>query len=111
MNSPIVELVLFRLNAGVADASFLEAADATAGALHKLGGFIRRELLKSADGQWVDLVYWNSMAEAQHAADAIMHLPACRPFLGMIDESSITMLHLDRWRKYNEVGAVATPQP
>ncbi len=91
-----VEVVLFKLKPGVEEAAFVRASDALLPVLRAMSGFVRRELLKGEDGQWIDLVHWNSLAEAQAAAEQVPHLPACHPFLGMIDETSVTMLHLQQ---------------
>jgi heme-degrading monooxygenase HmoA len=99
-DNPTVELVLFRLKPGVEEAAFLEAADAIQSAVVEMGGFIRRELLRNEEGQWADVLHWNSLEEAHHAAEAILSDSRCDPFLGMIDEPSITMLHLQTARRY-----------
>ena len=99
--SPIIELVLTKPKPGVSDADLLRAADDLMPFLHEVGGFIHWELLKTEDNQWVDLVYWNSLAEAQHAAEVIMSKPAGQRLDALLDETSITILHLHQVRTYN----------
>ncbi|MGH2593537.1 MAG: antibiotic biosynthesis monooxygenase family protein [Anaerolineae bacterium] len=99
--SPIIELVLMKPKAAVDEAALLRASDDLMPFLREVGGFIRRELLKTEDNQWVDLVYWNSLAEAQHAANTIMSKPAGQRLATLLDETSITLLHLHQVRTYN----------
>jgi hypothetical protein len=97
MTPPLtVEIVLFKLNPGVDDAAFIRAAQATQPDLEHLPGYVRRELLKGADGQWIDMVHWRSLAEAQQAAAMAMQFPSFQPFVGMIDASTMQLRHLDQ---------------
>ena len=99
--SPIVELVLMKPKAAVDEAALVRAADDLMPFLHEVGGFIRRELLKTDDGQWVDLAYWNSLAEAQRAAETFVSTPVGQRLDSLLDETSITILHLHQVRTYN----------
>ena len=99
-NTHTLEVALFRLKNGTDEEAFLTATDATNSALKSYGGFIRREVLKSEDGHWLDLVYWSSLEEALSAAEQIMSDPSCHPFLEMLDMESVTMLHLHPVRTY-----------
>lgn len=94
MSSPTIELVQFRLKAGVDEAAFLEAAADTQRAITRLPGFLGRELLRDDDGIWVDIVHWRSKAEALAAAETFGGLPEAAAFASMIDETQMTMLHL-----------------
>jgi len=93
---PTVEVVLLKLNSGVSDADFVEATAAMLPDLQSTPGFIRRELLKAEDGQWIDVIHWQSLPEALQAAETIMSWPNTQRFIQMIDPSSITMMHLDQ---------------
>ncbi|HEX8597353.1 MAG TPA: hypothetical protein VF952_02445 [Chloroflexia bacterium] len=99
-NTHTLEAALFRLKAGTDEEAFLMASDGTMTALKGYSGFIRREVLKSDDGQWLDLIYWHSLEEAMSAAEQIISDPTCHPFLEMLDMGSITMLHLQPVRTY-----------
>ena len=90
---PVLEVVTFRLMPGVSGAEFLAAAQATKPALTGQPGFVRRHLLHDADGVWTDLVEWQSLTQAQAAAERVMQLPEFRPFLAAIDPASIAMAH------------------
>lgn len=99
-NHPVIELVVFRLRDGVDEQAFLRAADALMPDLEALGGYISRRLLKAEDGHWVDILSWTSLDAAKRAAEAILAVPSCAPFLGMIDETDVTFLHLTHQRVY-----------
>jgi heme-degrading monooxygenase HmoA len=101
-NGMTVELVLFRLKDGVDTQAFLAAADAIMPDLRAMQGFVRRELLHDANGQWADVVYWASHDDALAAAEAVQHLASMQPFGSRIDEATVTMLHLAQGRVYNE---------
>lgn len=94
MSSPTVELVQFRLKPGVDEGAFLMAVADTQAAITRLPGYLKRELLKNADGLWVDLVYWRSNTEALAAAEAFGAMPEVALFASMIDATQLTMLHL-----------------
>lgn len=94
MDSPTIELVQFRLKAGVDEQTFLAAVGDTQAAITRLPGFLSRELLKGDDGLWVDLVHWRSKAEALAAAEAFGMMPEVAAFASLIDEQEMTMLHL-----------------
>jgi heme-degrading monooxygenase HmoA len=96
-----VEVALFRLRPGVDEATFLRASAAMAPAVRAFGGFRRRTLYKSEDGRWVDLVDWDSLADAQRAAEAALTSPACQPFLALIDDADEVMIHARPVRRYD----------
>jgi heme-degrading monooxygenase HmoA len=72
-----VEIVQFELIDGVEEIEFLQDADSMIPELKSQPGFIKRALLKSPDGQWMDIVHWNSLSEAQQAAENVLSLPNC----------------------------------
>ena len=96
MKNLIVEIAQFKLAAGVSDEDFLHEAEAVQkNFLEKQSGYIDRELLKDKDGQWVDILHWNSIGEAQKAAEVMMADPATQGFMQKIDPSSVKMLHVN----------------
>ncbi len=97
----IVEIAQFKLVAGVSEKDFLQEAEVVQNNfLEKQSGYIDRELLKDKDGQWVDILHWNSMEEAQKAAEVMISDPATQDFMQKIDPSSVKMLHLEIVKKY-----------
>ena len=97
---PVLEVVLFKLKPGADDAAFLAASEAVMPDLRAMRGFIRRELFKDTDGRWMDTVHWQSLDDAHRAAEAFLGLPCAQTLIALIDEPSITMLHLEPVRSY-----------
>jgi hypothetical protein len=96
MNNLTVELVEYKVKSGVDEDLFLKASEEIMKDIRKLGGFVRREVVKGMDGIWFDILYWNSLSEAQEAAKKVMEHSSCLHFFQMIDESSIKMSHLQQ---------------
>ena len=86
------EIVLFKLKDGVLDAQILEASDALQRDLEGMAGYLSRRLLKTDDGQWIDLVEWESLDAAHHASEAIMPRPSAQRFMDLVDMPSVTVL-------------------
>jgi hypothetical protein len=90
----MVEVVQFKAKAGISDAQIRAVADALQRDVEGLPGYISRRLLKSEDGQWLDIVDWTGLDEALQAAEAIMARPSAQSFMELVEPASITMLHL-----------------
>lgn len=100
MPSIAVEIVHFKIKARTNEQEFLQASADMIQELGKLSGFIDRELLKGEDGQWTDLVHWKSMEHALKATDDVMRLPLCLAYFGLIDDTSLQMMHFTQSQKY-----------
>ena len=98
---PVLEVVLFKLKPGADEAAFLAACEAVMPDLRVMRGFIRRELFKDSDGRWMDTVHWQSLDDAHRAAEAFLNLPCAQTLIALIDEPSMTMLHLEPVRSYS----------
>ncbi len=97
----VIELVQFKAKSGVSDIEVLAASqEAHDGFLAKQRGYVSRELLKSSEGAWVDIVHWETMEDAQAAMDSFMGHPSTKKFGEVIDPSSIKMMHLKVAKKY-----------
>jgi hypothetical protein len=97
---PILEVVLFKLKPGTDEADFLAASEAVMPDLRTMRGFIRRELFEDADGQWMDTAHWHSLDDAHRAAEVFLSLLCAQTLMALIDETSMTMLHLEPMRAY-----------
>jgi hypothetical protein len=91
-NGLVAEIHIARLKAGVAESAFLQAAEAIMPDVVAMDGFVRREFLKSTDGQWVEMITWRSMADAERAAKALEALPSIQAMSDMVDLTAVTML-------------------
>jgi hypothetical protein len=103
-----VEWAPFQLAEGVDEATLLAASAALQGEfLSKQSGFIKRELVKAKDNQWVDLVYWNSLEEAEQAAkNAANNSPICFKYFELMvgadpDDPSAGVIHLEVVETYS----------
>lgn len=102
----VLEWAQFKLSPGVTDAQVLEASDAVQREfLSTQKGFIRRELLNGKDGQWSDLIYWESQAAADLAAKNVEKSGACNAYFQCMTEVShgavnAGVLHFNRVKTY-----------
>ena len=94
----IIEITQFKLVEGVSEEAFLQDAEnVQKGFLEKQAGYAgTRQLLKSQEGEWVDIVHWESLEDAQKAQEAAMGSETCMPMFHKIDLNSIKMLHLEQ---------------
>lgn len=82
----MIEWAPFRLAEGASEAALLRASEALQeGFLARQPGFLRRELLRGADGRWVDLVYWRSEESAAAAMKVAMESPACHEYFRLMN--------------------------
>ena len=98
----ILEIVHFRVRPDVDDSAVLAASAETQAWLARMPGYRTREVSKNEEGQWVDIVHWRSLPEAQAAAHEIMQQPCAANFMQMLDPEQITMFHLTRKQYFGE---------
>src|SRR3989344_5799393 len=99
----VIEIAQFRLVADIQEKDFLKEAEVVhEDFLRKQRGYVDRELLKDKDGLWMDVLHWKSMEEAQKAAELLMKGPKAEKFIGMIDPSSVKMLHLWQVKEFDK---------
>lgn len=97
----VIELAQFKAKPGVSDEEVLAASqEAHDGFLAKQKGYVSRELTKSSEGEWVDIVHWETMEDAQAAMQNFMGSPSTKKFVEIIDDSSVKMMHLGVAKKY-----------
>ncbi len=90
----VIELVIFKLNQQYQNQQVVNAAEKINPVLKNMPGFIKRDLGRTEDGRWTDVVYWESLEEAQAAAEKIMQVEEAQQFFGMISEKNMQMLHV-----------------
>ena len=107
MATVTIEWAPFKLADGVDEARLLRASDGLqTGFLAEQPGFIRRELLKGQDGQWVDLVYWESDEAATRAMQQAASSPICLEYFHLMvgangsPDPAEGVLHFRRVRTY-----------
>jgi hypothetical protein len=102
----IVEWAPFTLAEGVGEATLIEASNALqTDFLNKQRGFIRRDLLKGKNNQWVDIVYWSSQADADQASKNAANSPACHQYFSLMaevnhDDPGEGVLHFEQVKIY-----------
>jgi hypothetical protein len=70
--SPVLELVSFRLATDIAPEAFVALAEATEPVLCRQPGYVSRKLVHTPDGLWTDIVEWESLATATEAAKTVL---------------------------------------
>ena len=91
-----LEIVTFKIKDGVMLPDFLKAAaELEEGFAKKQEGFLCRTFGRGEGNDWVDVIRWQTMADAEAASKAAMQSAACAPMFGMIDEPSVKMMHFE----------------
>jgi len=91
-----LEIVTFKIKGGVNVPDFLQASAAMEeGFARKQAGFLSRTFARREGNEWVDVIRWQTMADAEAASKAAMESAACAPMFGMIDEPSVKMMHFE----------------
>jgi hypothetical protein len=87
-----IEIVTFRLAAGVTDEAFTaETMSMERDFLGKLQGFLNRDTGKSTDGDWVVVLNWAQPEDAQASMDKFVGNEGTVSFLAMIDMQTFKM--------------------
>ena len=86
-----VELTSFQLNEGTDESAFVKVAEQMQAAfLNHQEGFVKRTLVKGADG-WTDVVYWQSPEAMKQAMQQAETAEEVAPFMQMINFSTVKM--------------------
>ena len=84
-STEIVEWAPFTIKKGVSNEKLRRAAQSVeVGFLAKQEGYIKRSLLKGTDGQWVDIVYWESKELANAASLKAYESPVCFEYFSLM---------------------------
>ncbi len=90
----VLELVVYQLHKGTSREQFLGTNDAVSSWIRQQPGFISRELVYDAEGdRWVDVIWWETLEQAQAASERSMTSESCSPMFALIDMESTLMLH------------------
>jgi len=101
----VIEWAPFRLRQGVSEERLLEASDALQGGfLQDQTGFVRRHLLRTADGGYVDMVVWSSRDVADTAMRKAAESPACSAYFAIMGadhaDPGADVAHYDELKVY-----------
>jgi hypothetical protein len=84
-NNRVIEFALFTLAEGVDELTFVAASDALqAEFLSQQRGFIKRDLVKTTDGKWADIAYWESKESVEQAMQKGMDNPAALQYFQLM---------------------------
>ncbi len=88
----VVEIATFRLKSGVSVEEF-RPLDKAVELQHvsKQPGFISRESAAGDDSEWLVIVHWRSVADADASMASFANAPAAQEFMSRIDVSTMTM--------------------
>jgi hypothetical protein len=82
----IIEWAPIRLAAGRSEKELLDASEAfQRDFLSVQPGFLRRELLRKSEREYVDIVHWQSAADAQAIMDKVANSQACAMYFAVMD--------------------------
>jgi heme-degrading monooxygenase HmoA len=90
--SVVIEIVTFRLAAGTSVAGF-KTLDRAVELQHvaKQPGFISRESAAGDNGEWLVVVHWRSVRDAEASMASFASAPAAQSFMAQIDAPTMTM--------------------
>ena len=90
----VLELVVYKLTPGASRERFLATNQVVSRWIREQPGFISRDLVHDEEGdRWVDVIWWQSMAQAQAASEASATSESCQPMFALIEMESALMLH------------------
>ena len=88
----VIEIVKFKLAPGIT-ATVFQPVDRAVKVHHvsKQPGFISRESATNEIGEWLVIVHWKSVKDAEASMASFSSAPAAQTFMSMIDASTMTM--------------------
>ena len=93
--SNVIEIVHFKLVEGANSDNFAKSAEIISEWAKSQKGFQYRSLNVNDAGEWTDIVYWDSLENAQAASQNFMESNGNSEFMAMIDASTLKMGHSD----------------
>jgi hypothetical protein len=92
MSEPITVLAPIKLAAGKTEADLLEASSRfQENFVSQQQGVLRRELLRTSEGEYLDIVQFKSMEDAEKVIEAERTSPDCMDFFSVMDLSEVDM--------------------
>jgi hypothetical protein len=86
MNERVIEWAPCRLRKGVDEATLLKLAERLQSEfLGAQKGYVRRELVRGKDGEYVDIVWWSTMEDAETAMKNVSASQACNAYFAAMD--------------------------
>jgi len=86
MTTPITVLAPIKLAKGKSEADLIKASDKFENEfVSKQPGVIRRELIRTGDGEYLDIVQFRSKKDAEDIIKKEKESPACHAFFAVMD--------------------------
>ena len=87
-----IEIVTFRLKDGVSEDAFIEETKKMErDFLGKLPGFIDRDTGRNEKGEWIVVLHWERVEDAQASMDKFVAAPGTKAFTALIDLDTFVM--------------------
>lgn len=90
-----VEIVVFRPQEEVNNEVLMKAMKATNEIVKTFDGFISRTTSMNEQGEFLDVVFWESKEKALSAAQKVQEIPEVMKNFALIDPKSIKMQHYE----------------
>jgi hypothetical protein len=88
----VVEVVTFKLKAGVSATEFAPIDKAVEREhVARQPGFVSRESAHGAGGEWLVIVHWRTVKDAEASMASFEKAPAAASFMAKIDAATMTM--------------------
>lgn len=88
-----IEMVLFKPIDGVDNNKVITSMLSLNSIVSKFKGFVSRHFAKNENGQWLDIVYWETMEDAKHASQQIMKNKEAMNVFSIINQSETIFCH------------------
>lgn len=86
MNTEVIEWAPFKVKPGIDEATLLKLSEGLqTGFLAGRKGYKRRELVKAGDDEYIDIVWWASLADAKAAMQHVAGSAACNAYFAAMD--------------------------
>ncbi|WP_370228575.1 antibiotic biosynthesis monooxygenase [Cognatishimia sp.] len=94
---PVLETVRYRTKPGIAPERAVQAWQKSQSFAKAQPGFLSRKIAVTEDGEFLDLVEWQCMADAKAAAENFnpAKFPDLMELVDVLDESTMVMTHYD----------------
>ena len=99
-NEFYIEVSIYQLKSDVAEADFLTLSDQVSADFVNFEGFQHRDLMRSEDNQWVDLVYWQDKESAKANEAALYANPIINDLMNMLDTEMMVFTHVHPVKRY-----------
>ena len=90
-----VEIVIFHLQPTVTNPDFLTAIDETTAWLKTQKGFVSRTVGRAESGEWLDILFWESVEDAKAAAALFQANPAGKRLSEYLDPQGLQVFYLE----------------